>query len=119
MELPEELTAEGYEEVPYPGSPYPETHPDRLATIATLLGLDPAPPERCRVLELGCGDAGNLIPMASLLRDSRFVGVDLSGRAVARAGAQIASLGLENVEVRRLDLLEIGEDIGRFDYLFL
>lgn len=53
-----------YDEVPYESYPYPQTHPDRIATIATILGISPAPVERCRVLELGCASGGNLIPMA-------------------------------------------------------
>ena len=39
-----------YDEIPYASYPYPQTHPDRLATVATLFGLKPAPVERCRVL---------------------------------------------------------------------
>src|SRR5260370_39654494 len=53
-----------YEQVPYPGFPFEQTHPDRLATMATLSGVDAAPVECCRVLELGCGGGRNLIPMA-------------------------------------------------------
>jgi hypothetical protein len=30
-----------YEVVPYAGWPFEETHPDRLATIATLFGMKP------------------------------------------------------------------------------
>jgi hypothetical protein len=33
----EGLTA--YDRVPYPGHPFPQPHPDRLATVATLFGL--------------------------------------------------------------------------------
>ena len=73
-----------YDELPYPGSAFAQTHPDRLATLATLFGMTPAPVERCRVLELGCGDGGNLIPMAFALPESRFTGVDLATTAIAR-----------------------------------
>ena len=51
-----------YDEVSYPSHPFTQTHPDRLATLATLFGLRPAPIERCRVLELGCGDGANILP---------------------------------------------------------
>src|SRR5438045_9637513 len=71
-----------YDEVPYSVGAFPQTHPDRLATIATLFGLTPVPPNRCRVLELGCASAGNLIPMASALPESTFVGIDLSRRQI-------------------------------------
>jgi len=36
-----------YKEVPYPGNPLHQTHPDRLATLAQLYGLAPAPPAIC------------------------------------------------------------------------
>jgi hypothetical protein len=53
-----------YDEVPYKSHAFHQTHLDRLATVATLLGLTPPRPERCRVLELACAGGGNLIPMA-------------------------------------------------------
>src|SRR5262249_47365446 len=67
-----------YDEVTYSNTPFYHTHPDCLATLGTLFGMSPAPPDRCRVLELGCGRGGNLIPMALSLPASRFVGIDLS-----------------------------------------
>jgi SAM-dependent methyltransferase len=100
--------------VPYPGHPFPQTHPDRLATVATLFGLQPAPPVSCRLLELGCGDGGNLVPMAYALPGSTFVGVDLSAGAIERA-AELSG-GLPNVELRRADLSALG-DLGTFDYI--
>ena len=72
-----------YDEVPYPNYAYSYTHPDTLATLATLLGLTPAPVDDCRVLELGCAGGGNLIPMAQVLPDSHFVGLDYSGQQIA------------------------------------
>src|SRR5437660_636743 len=41
-----------YDEVAYPSYVYPQTHPDRVATIATVLGLNPAPVEACRLREI-------------------------------------------------------------------
>ena len=52
-------TTNSYDEVPYESYPYSQTHPSRLATIATLFGLKPPSVERCRVLELGCAGGGN------------------------------------------------------------
>lgn len=112
-----ELTS--YDEVPYPNYTYPQTHPDRLATLATLFGMQPAPVEHCRVLELGCGDGSNLLPMAFGLPDSEFVGVDLASQAIANGNARSAALGLKNIELRRLDLMEIGTEIGPFDYIIV
>jgi tRNA G46 methylase TrmB len=82
-----------YDEVPYESYPFPQTHPDRLVTVATLLGMRPAPVGRCRVLELGCAAGGNLIPMALTLPESSFVGIDLSGRQIADGRKIIEALG--------------------------
>jgi SAM-dependent methyltransferase len=104
----------GYDRVPYPGHPFPQTHPDRLATVATLFGLRPAPPDACRVLELGCGDGGNLVPMAYGLPASTFCGIDLSGRAIERARRLAGELELDNVRFEHADLTAAR---GEFDYV--
>lgn len=106
-----------YDEVAYPGFPYPETHPDRLATLAILFGIEPAPLDTCRVLELGCGDGSNLLPIALTLPAATCVGVDLSARAVERAREGVAALGLRNATVHHADLRDLGHDLGRFDYV--
>ena len=106
-----------YDEVPYDSYPFAQTHPDRLATVATLLGLKPPPVARCRVLELGCAAGGNLIPMALALPECTFVGLDLSGRQVADGQQIIAALGLKNVELRHRSILDVAPDLGRFDYV--
>ena len=106
-----------YDELPYPGLPFAETHPDRLATMATLFGMTPAPVDRCRVLELGCGDAGNLIPMAFTLPNSTFTGIDLAGTAISRGQELAGALGLSNIDLRQLDLLDFGPHSGEFDYI--
>ena len=49
------------------------------------------------MLELGCGDGGNLIPMALALPGASFVGVDAAPKAIARGQGLIAELRLENV----------------------
>lgn len=106
-----------YDEVPYESHPFAQTHPDRLRTVATLLGMRPAPASRCRVLELGCAGGGNLIPMALGLPDSTFLGVDLSRRQVAEGQRLVDILGLKNVELRQLDIQAVNADFGRFDYI--
>src|SRR5262245_25562560 len=105
-----------YDRLLYPGSPHYQTHPGRLATLALLHGMDPAPPAHCRVLEVGCGDGGNLIPLAYQYPDSCFLGIDLSTRAIENGLATVAALGLRNIELRALDLTEVTPDLGQFDY---
>jgi SAM-dependent methyltransferase len=106
-----------YDAFAYPAFSYPHTHPDHLATMAILHGLAPAPVERCRVLEVACSDGANLIPMAYAIPGGEFVGFDLAQLPVERAQARIRELGLANIRIFQGDLLEIGADLGRFDYI--
>ncbi len=106
-----------YDELPYPGAPFAQTHPDHLATLAILFGMAPAPAGQCRVLELGCGDGGNVIPMAFGLPESRFTGIDLAESAIARGQKLIDELQLKNVRLQQLDLMDLGADFGEFDYI--
>ena len=106
-----------YDSIPYPTFPRIATHPDRMAAVALLFGLEPAPVERCRVLEIGCGNAGNLLPMAYALPQSSFLGIDLAAAPVAAANADIRALGLANIEVVVRDLRDLGQEAGQFDYI--
>src|SRR6266481_2810902 len=90
-----------YDTILYPAYTHPQTHPDRLAVIGALFGLEPAPVERCRVLELGCGNGSNLVPMAWGLPGSEFVGIDLAARPVAKGREMAVALGLGNVTLRQ------------------
>lgn len=106
-----------YDQVDYPGWPFPQTHPDRLATLARLLGMTPADPGNCRVLELGCGDGGNLLPVALAWPGSRLVGVDLAETAIARGRAAARAIGIQNLDLRVGDLARLPNDLGEFDYV--
>jgi len=109
-----------YDEVPYPNYAYSYTHPDTLATLATLLSLKPAPVDHCRVLELGCAGGGNLIPMAQTLPDSEFVGLDYSGQQIATGRAAIGALDLCNITLKQQDIRNIvPHDLGEFDYIIV
>lgn len=110
-------TAQAYSDLPYPGQCVPEMHPNRLAVIATLFGLQPAHPNRCRVLELGCGSGGSLIPFAHTLPASAFLGIDITPSAIAAAQSSAKKLGMSNVEFRCADILQLPGDIGIFDYI--
>ena len=56
-------SAASYDSVPYKSHPFRQSHPDRLAVIATLHGMSPMPIEWARVLELGCASGRNLVSM--------------------------------------------------------
>jgi SAM-dependent methyltransferase len=106
-----------YDEVPYTGRAYPDSHPDNLAAVATLFGMTPAPIGHCRVLEIACGDGANLIPMAHGLPGSRFVGFDLAATAIETGRRFAARLGLTNLSLQSQDLGDFPADAGQFDYI--
>jgi SAM-dependent methyltransferase len=107
-----------YDQVLYPSFAYPQTHPNRLATVAFLRGMRPAPIDNCRVLELGCGAAANLIAMAFHLPDSEFVGLDSAGFPIALGQSFAAELGLRKITLRSMDLCEANAaQLGRFDFI--
>ena len=108
---------DAYESVAYAGRPNHHSHPDRLAAIASLLGLRAAGPDRARILEAGCGDGANLLPLAARYPDATFVGCDLSSLLVARARATSDALGLRNVQLVEGDLREVAPTLGTFDYV--
>lgn len=114
-----------YDAVPYPSGAFDQTHPRRLATIASLFGLSAPPIASARVLELGCASGGNLLPMALELPGASFLGVDLSARQIAEGQRWIERLGLTNVRLahgdilhlERLEQLDSIERLGPFDYI--
>ena len=112
-----EVQFSSYEEVPYESRPFAVTHPDTLATVATLFGMRPAPPGRCRVLELGCAGGGNLIPMALTLPESTFLGIDLSPSHIAQGQKVAQTLNLKNIDLRAQSILEVDRTLGEFDYI--
>lgn len=106
-----------YDVVPYLDRSHATTHPDRLATMAHLLGLAPTPITRARVLELGCANGGNLLAMADNLPGSTFVGVDFSARQIAKGQAVVDALGLKNISLRHASILNVDASYGQFDYI--
>jgi SAM-dependent methyltransferase len=103
--------------VPYINSPYAQTHPSRLFVLGKLAGLDPAPIETCRVLEMGASEGVNLIGMAVVLPSARFLGIDLAEKPVERGRRAIEDLRLNNVRLEHMDLLEFDSASEEFDYI--
>jgi methyltransferase-like protein/2-polyprenyl-3-methyl-5-hydroxy-6-metoxy-1,4-benzoquinol methylase len=112
------LPSTPYDKVLYAAGLFPQTHPDRLASTAYLRGMSPASIERCRVLELGCGAANNLVSMAFQLPGSEFVGIDLARIPVACGQALVAELRLRNVTLEAMDICDPTLDqFGAFDFI--
>lgn len=110
-------TALKYDLLPYESKPFPMSQPARLGAMAQLFGLEAAPLETARVLELGCAAGGNIIPHAARYPKARYVGVDLARTQVAAGRSRIKAMGLENIEILCKSFTEIGEELGAFDYI--
>lgn len=110
-------TAASYNATPYPRFTFHQTHPNRIATIGHLLGMDVADITQCRVLELGCASGTNIIPMAAQFPNSTFIGIDLSSVQIAAGQQIIDELGLTNIHLQERDLTEFPDDEAPFDYI--
>ena len=106
-----------YDQVDYPSLVHPQMHPSRLAAIARLHGIPAASPAACRLLEVGCGDGLQLITLAMAYPDGRFVGVDLSVKAIARGEEMRKSLGLDNLQLVAADLMQWQPEPQPYDYV--
>ena len=111
------LSASWYDRVAYPGYAYAATHPARLEVVGRLFGLDPAPADRARVLELGCGDGANVLSMAQTLPRASFVGLDGSACAIERGSRLAEAAGLGNVHLRVAEIESLADSLGSFDYI--
>jgi methyltransferase-like protein len=109
--------ATSYDQVPYMGRVHQQTHIEKLALTAKLFHLEHADISNCRVLELGCGDGSNLLNMAYNLPNSTFVGIDGSEVQVQRGQVTAETSGIHNVELLAMDIMNIDETLGKFDYI--
>src|SRR5689334_23171782 len=105
-----------YDTIPYSASAFRQTDPDRLAVLARIFGLTSAPPQSCRVLELGCATGGNLIPMAIAYPQSHFVGIDLSKRQIDDGNQIVHELQIPNLQLQHLSISDVTPTLGLFDY---
>src|SRR6266849_6776011 len=104
-----DATLTSYEQVPYESAATRDAHPDNLASLATLFGLDPPPLESARVLELGCSTGGNLIAIADSLPDTRCVGIDLAPSQIAVGETMRRALDLGNIELKAASILDVND----------
>ena len=110
-------TLVSYDDLPYESLPLPDTHPNYLRAIARLYGVNAAPAESCRVLELGCAGGGNILPLAWYQPNCAVTGVELAQGHVSEANALIAELNLNNAQVLHRSITAPMNDLGEFDYI--
>ena len=103
---------------PYASGAYAESHPDFLSGIGRLFGVPTPDPDNCRVLELGCADGSNLLPMACELPNSKFVGIDLSQKQIDVALKAVQETGIGNARFHAINMLDADDVLeGKFDYI--
>jgi SAM-dependent methyltransferase len=91
-----------------------------MAAVSVLQGGPQPTLTGFRYLELGCGDATNLIPLARYRPESRFAGIDGSERLIQAAVSERNANALSNLTLRRGSFAEtLGEETGPFDYIVL
>ncbi len=111
-------TPNPYDEFPYRSLPIEWTAPERLALASLLHGGPRQPLNSYRVLELGCGDGANLLPMAYYRRHAAFVGVDGARSQIKIANSGKSKLELSNIEFIHADFLTADLQLdGEFDYI--
>jgi SAM-dependent methyltransferase len=109
-----------YDELPYVSSPIEWTAPERMAAVSVLQGGPRPALTGFRYLELGCGDATNLIPLARYRPGSEFCGIDGSARLIQAAVAERDANALANLTLRRGTFADaLGDTSGPFDYVVL
>ncbi len=107
-----------YDEVPYKSHSIEWTAPERLALASLLHGGPRVSLDDYRVLELGCGDGANLLPLANYRRHATFIGVDGAASQINKADARKSALGLSNIEFIHADFVTATQQLtGQFDYI--
>ncbi|MBM3503665.1 MAG: methyltransferase domain-containing protein [Alphaproteobacteria bacterium] len=105
-----------YAAVPYLTQARRRTHPTRIAALASLFGLDPAPCAGARIVELGCGTGENLAAIAAALPEANCVGIDLVPENITQARHLAEAAGLKNLFFEVGDVRSLAAVHGAFDY---
>jgi len=112
------VTLNPYDELPYRSVPIEWTAPERLALASMLHGGPRQSLDSYRVLELGCGNGANLLPLAYYRRHATFVGIDGARSQIKVANARRSALGLSNIEFTHTDFLAAAERFtDEFDFI--
>ncbi len=112
-----DLLAQAYNEVIYSSYPFAQTSPDLLQGIGKLFGLSAPNPAKARILEIGCAAGNNIIAVAARYPESTCVGLDYAVRQIELGQKQVKDMGLTNIELKHLSVMDIDKSFGQFDYI--
>ncbi|MEK7991125.1 MAG: class I SAM-dependent methyltransferase [Thiotrichaceae bacterium] len=105
------------DELPYTSQAMPYTHPQHLATIGQIFGMQAEKPHR--ILELACGDGSNILGIAQSLPQAECWAIDKSETKIAQAQQMAEQAKLQNVTLKAMDILDIDTSLGQFDYIIV
>jgi SAM-dependent methyltransferase len=112
------VPANPYDELPYRCLPVEYSAPEKLSVASMLRGGPRMPVGPYRVLELGCGNGANLIPMAFYRPHAQFVGIDGSRRHIREAVRRQERLQLPNLAFLECSFEAAGQCMqGQFDFV--
>lgn len=114
-----ERAQQSYERIPYQTNPWSSSQPAHIESTAKLWGVEAASADHCRVLELGCGDGGNIIPLAIAHPRSSFVGIDLAKVHIDTGKGLADELGVGNLRLEACSFVDFEDDVGAFDYIIV
>ncbi len=111
------MTNSSYDELPYHSVLGYDYQPNALASLSTLHGFNPPILKRARILEIGCGDGTNIIAIAQSLPETECWGIDISEKQLTTAQQVVDEIGLRNVTLKQIDLIDVNDELGKFDYI--
>lgn len=106
-----------YDDWPYESACLKQTHADNICRIISKAGFRATDCNEARILELGCGIGGNLIPFALTFPKTECVGIDLSTAQINMAQQMSKACSLKNVSFLTMDIMSLDEKLGAFDYI--
>jgi methyltransferase-like protein/2-polyprenyl-3-methyl-5-hydroxy-6-metoxy-1,4-benzoquinol methylase len=110
-------TRTSYDELPYDNFSFSYASPEHLYTIGKIFGLNAPSVETAKVLDLGCGFGGNILGFAHRYPKSNSIGIDLSKVQIEDGRKMIDLLGLKNIDLKHMSIVDINESFGKFDYI--
>lgn len=112
-----EINKENYDKFPYKSKSFEQSNPFRQKLVMDYLGMQTKELENARVLEIGCSYGGNIIPFAVEYENSEVYGIDLSETQINVGKEIIAKMGLENIKLIQMNILDYNQEFGKFDYI--
>lgn len=106
-----------YDEIPYIFQADARTYPGKTGALGLLYGLGVEALANARILELGCAQGANILPIAERFKGSYCVGVDLSREHIASGKTILQGLGLKNIELICGDFQALDLPLHSFDYI--